>query len=120
MRHESFAVFFTACISRLCKSFAVSYAAPITDNLFFCLPVIPGLPVIAVACKESTGISKTKGFSDSQALFSNLSKSPLNVSSAFLHFVNTTRQKCWPKKGGNLQDDGRKIRGDPRLKKHDN
>ena len=27
---------------------AVSYAAPIPDNLFLSLPIIPGLPVVAV------------------------------------------------------------------------
>ena len=42
----TFVVSYAGYIWRLCKSLAVSYAAPIPDKLFLNLPIIPGLPVM--------------------------------------------------------------------------
>ena len=42
---------FTAFMSRLCKSLAVPYAAPIPDNSFVSLPIFPG-PPMAITVSE--------------------------------------------------------------------
>ena len=44
--HEPFADSYAAFIATLRKSFAVSNEAPIPDNIFLSLPIIPGHPVV--------------------------------------------------------------------------